>query len=261
MKLQDSFWYLSLVTLSNLSRTGVVSETPSEALALQQSRTVRRLWIGIKCGFCIQNVRNNTLIPLWSTLKSARYKICKVAENLNYVSRAAEGFVCAFNPEHEQGVLMTFCAKSVPWDKSERWEFLLYSNNFITPEHNTYINCCASEEQNLRTSRVPFCDFHSGIPSILLKTNIGCSFGDVLDFLYLPPSITRLLEVDFNHVLHTFFILFHLWDSFQQNGLLGNPTVWLWRKEHTWITQQLCIQRNWERWELNSLLRYGWDLW
>lgn len=46
MKLQDSF-----VSLSNLSRTGAVSEPPSEALALQQSSTVRRLGLGLNMAF------------------------------------------------------------------------------------------------------------------------------------------------------------------------------------------------------------------
>lgn len=82
-----------------------MSEPPPEALALQPSRTVRRLGLGFNGALCIQNVRNNTLIPLWSILKPARLQ-----KTLDYVS----GFVCAFNLEHEQGVLLTSYAKSVP---------------------------------------------------------------------------------------------------------------------------------------------------
>lgn len=74
MKLQDAF--------SCLSSGG----TQSHLLKLWHltMQGWEEAWIGIKYGFCIQNVINNPLIPLWSILKSARYKICKVAENVSY---------------------------------------------------------------------------------------------------------------------------------------------------------------------------------
>lgn len=54
-----------MVAHSNLSRTGVVLELLSETMALQKTRSVNRLLIGITYGFYKQNVINR-FIPLWS---------------------------------------------------------------------------------------------------------------------------------------------------------------------------------------------------
>lgn len=83
-------------------------------------------------------------------------------------------------------------------------------------------------------------NFLFSIVSILLKPNPRYSFRYIFDFLYFPTTITRLLKMNFNHVLYTFLVIFRLFNSFQQNGLLRNPTIELLRKEkQTPITHQL----------------------
>lgn len=106
-----------------------------------------------------------------------------------------------------------------------------YSIHLRALKYNACITSCASDEAKTWNFMSSTSDFLCGILSILLKTNTCYSFWYIFDFLYFPTIITRLLKMNFNHVLYAFFIIFCLLNSFQQNGLLRNPTIELLREE------------------------------
>lgn len=168
------------------------------------------------------------------------------------------GFFLDFNQEHLEHKAVHFnkflckvCAI-----KSERQAVPLSDINFWTFKHNSTrsvgVTSCVSDETRSLNFMSLISHFPFGILSLLLKAGPCSSFWYIFDSLCFSTTITRLLKMNFNHVLYAFLVIFSLCNSFQQDGILRNPSIELFKTE-----RDSCIMHQLSQVHLKELTDTG----
>lgn len=138
-----------MMAYSNLSRTGVLLQLLSEAMALQKRSSVNKRLIRITYGFYNQNVRINRFIPLWSMGTIQNLQI----QNLQIYStsfKCCKGFFCYFDQEtleHKAASFTEFLCQVCAVTQIRRAGSSFFSSIHIrTLKHNICIISYASDE-------------------------------------------------------------------------------------------------------------------